>query len=262
MEDITQTEGYKKAKEVANKLKAEKEAEKESDKKVMNETKAMVTTDYSKYANMGMKNITSEDIRPPVMFLVQNIKDRSELVDLNGNQCPDGSFYIKSFNEIIKSIRGYIIWVRKDHFTMGQNSSASDQKWDGSRMYRAIFIRKDTLQPLAITFKKSSLSALNDLFTVSKVKNLPLFLFEVDLKNVVTTNKKGESYFKSVAQVIGQEQNPEVLQKLFSMAQEYDGQEEVEVQDDEVPSQGATLEDAREVFQAEVVEDVSDDVPF
>lgn len=259
-EDVTQSEGYKKAKELSNKIKAEK-AEKE--KKEMNESKALATADYSKYAGMGMKNITAEDIRPPMMFMVQGNVDKTELVDAKGKQCPDGHYYIKSFKEVLKKVRGYVIWVRKDHYQAPENGSQSDERWDGSRMYRVIFVRKDTMTPIAITFKKSSLNALNDLFTVSKVKNLPIFLFETELEAVSTTNKKGQTYFKSVVNVIDPEKDTEILDKLFTMAQGFDGKEEVETDDDESEVEDVTQSDVEDsgLMDAEEVEE-TDDVPF
>lgn len=267
MNDVTQSEGYKKAKELSNKLKAEKAKEEE---KTMNETKALATSDYSKYAGMGMKNITAEDIRPPMMFMVQGNIDKTELVDAKGKQCPDGHYYIKSFKEVLKKVSGYIVWVRKDHYKAPQEASNSDIRWDGSRMYRVIFIRKDTMQPIAITFKKSSLSALNDLFTVSKVKNLPIFLFEVELEAVSTTNKKGQKYFKSVVSVVGPEKDTATLDKLFTMAQGFDGKDEVETDDQDEPAdedmtqtvEDSGLMDSEPVEEAETQETEDDDIPF
>lgn len=229
----------------------------------MNET-ALTTTDYSKYAGMGMQNITAEDIRPPVIFMVQNIRDKSELVDQKGKECPDGSFYIKSLKEVHKSLKGYIIWVRKDHYKAPDDASDSDIRWDGSRMYRAIFVRKDTMQPIAITFKKSSLSALNDLFTVSRMKNLPIFLFATELKSILTTNKNGDQYFKMVLDVLGPEKDTQVLDKLFTMAQGYDGKEEVETDEDvneeDLAEAGITEPTDEDLENSD--DSVADEIPF
>lgn len=267
MADVTKSEGYKKAKALSEKIKAEKEA-KEKEQEKMNESKALTTTDYSKYAGMGMKNITAEDVRPPMMFMVQGNVDKKELVDQKGKECPDGHYYIKSFKEVLKKVSGYVIWVRKDHFQARDDASDSDQRWDGSRMYRVIFVRKDTMTPIAITFKKSSLSALNDLFTVSKVKNLPIFLFETEIEAVSTTNKKGQTYFKSVVNVIGPEKDTKILDKLFVMAQGFDGQEEVETEEDPEDITPQTVEDSGLMDEPTEEElnnsddDVSDDIPF
>jgi len=221
-------EGHNKAKAIADKLAADTKKRTESQLVLQAE-------EYAKYAGIGMKNITAEDITPPTMFLVnKGITDKSELIDKNGNECSDGCFYIKAFKEVLKSVSGYVVWVRKDHYQApAENAEASELRWDGSRMYRAIFVRKDTMQPIAITFKKSSLSALSDLFTISKSKNLPMFIFEVELKSVMTTNKKKQSYFKIVANVVGPEKDTKVLNSLFVMAQGFDEKEEVVTQEEE-----------------------------
>lgn len=227
-------------------------------------TKAMTTTDYSQYANMGMKNITAEDIRPPMMFLVQGSIDKTELVDAKGKECPDGQFYIKSFKEVLKKVRGYVIWIRKDHYEVrDEHPTESDIRWSGSRMYRVVFVRKDDLTPLAITFKKSSLSALSDLLTVSKSKNLPVFLFEVEIEAVTTTNKKGQIYFKSVVNVIGPEQNEETKEKLFIMSQGFDTQDEVKESEEEVSTPSVSEEDLNDSgIMVNESEELIDDIPF
>ena len=195
-------------------------------------TNEIVLQEYSKFAQLGMKNITAEDIRPPVAFLVQGIKDKSELVDGAGTKCPDGSFFLKGVNEIFESKEVYFVWIKKDHYQAKEGSESGD-KWDGSRMYRAVAVRADDLTPFAINFQKSSLGGLNDLLTAKSSKNLPLFVFKTELKSVLTTNKKGNDYFKSVVVIKGIEDDPEVLGKLLSMAQGFDNQADISLDETE-----------------------------
>lgn len=221
-------DGLKKARETVEGMRADEAKLTKEDV-----SQALSPRDYSQYSKMGMRNITAEDVRPPSMFLVQGDIDKTELVDAKGTECPNGKFYIKAFKEVVTSIRGYIIWVRKDHFqAQGDNLSESDSRWNGSRMYRAIFLREESLTPIALTFKKSSLGGLNDLFTVAKSENLPIFKYKVELEPVKTTNKKGQSYFKSVANVIGEEKDDDILDQLLTMSQGFDTKTEIETQDE------------------------------
>ncbi len=223
---------------------------------------ALTTTDYSQYSGIGLKGITSEDIRPPVAFLVQGIKDKSELVDGAGTKCPDGSFFLKGINEIFESKEVYFVWIKKDHYQVKEGSK-TDIKWDGSRMYRAIAVQASDLTPFAINFQKSSLGALNDLLTAKSSKNLPLFVFKTELKSVLATNKNGDDYFKAVVVVKGIEENKEVLDKVFMIAKGFDSQDIINTEEETI-EQKVTEElindpPAEEVNKAV---DVSDDIPF
>lgn len=240
----------------------------------MSKNKDLVVADYSKYANIGLKDITNEDIRPPVAFLVQSIKDKSELVGQDGRECPDGSFFLKGVNEVFKSMTVYFVWIKKDHYQVKEDSK-TDMRWDGSRMYRTIAVRADDMTPFAISFVKSSLGAVNDLLTAAKSKNLPVFLFKCELKAVLTTNKTGNDYFKAVVSVKSIESDKDICDRLFAMAQGFDIKDDVKTQEDEVieaqPEQSAA--EVAEVMDQEPeqqaptgekpeVEDVSDDIPF
>lgn len=207
----------------------------------MTETMKKIATidQYRKFANMGMNGITAEDIQPPTAFLVQSIKDKSELKDADGNECPDGSYFLKGTNEIFKSKEIYVVYVKKDYFKVKEGSK-TDMKWDGVRMYRTVVVRADDMTPFAITFSKSSLGALNDLFTVSTSKNLPIFLFKCELNRVIATNENGDDYFKSVVLVKGVEEDPDIMEKIFEQAQRFDignnatrGEQKVAVVDDQ-----------------------------
>lgn len=193
----------------------------------------IAVTDYSQYSNVGLKGLTSEDIRPPVAFLVQSIKNKSELVDAEGKECPDGSFFLKGTNEIFKTMPVYVIWIKKDHYQVKENSK-TDDRWQGSRMYRTIMVRASDLTPFAINFAKSSLGGLNDLLTAAKSKNLPIFIFKCELRAVLAQNKEGISYFKSVVAITGQETDKERLDFIFDLAKGFDSLEQVTTQEDEV----------------------------
>jgi hypothetical protein len=228
-------------------------------------TTAIAEVDYSAYANLGLKGITAEDIRPPMAFLVQGIKDKTELVDPEGQKCPDGSYYMKGSGEIFESMPVYFVWVKKDHYQV-KEGSITDERWDGSRMYRCIAIRADEMEPFAINFTKSSLGALNDLFTMSKSKNLPVFIFKCELRVAIKTNKEGQSYFVSVVAVQGVETDPEILKRLFVFAKGFDSQDEVPRSADEVMESLAAgepeLEPTETMIDSDIAAQVADDVPF
>ena len=237
----------------------------------MTKNKELATTDYSKYANIGLKGITNEDIRPPIAFLVQSIKDKSELIGQDGNECPDGSFFLKGVNEVFKSMTVYFVWIKKDHYQVKEDSM-TDSRWDGSRMYRAIAVKADDMTPFAINFVKSSLGALNDLLTAAKSKNIPIFLFKCELKAVLATNKAGNDYFKAVVSVKSIEGDKETCDKLFAMAQGFDMKEEVATQEDEVEPEAdstVSVEEAAEALdhvptpeEEKATDDVNDEIPF
>src|SRR5258708_29834288 len=42
---------------------------------------------------MGMKGVEVEDILPPRVVMIQGVKDRSELQDMEGNETKDGQFF-------------------------------------------------------------------------------------------------------------------------------------------------------------------------
>lgn len=242
--------GSEKARAIRDKIAGEVEEEKEETEA----TKDIALAELTKNKNIGLKNIDAEDIKPPMAFLVQGNIDKTELVDSDGKECPDGSFYLKGTNEVFKTIDSYLIWLKKEHFKAGDEASESDSKWDGSRMYRAILVRKSDMMPFAITFKKSSLNAASDLLTSVKSKNLPVYLFNVVLKAVETTNKSGQTYFKSVLGVGEIEKDIETLGKLFKLASGFDFNDEVST--DESGSTPTTRgEDTEE-------EKGSDDIPF
>lgn len=232
---------------------------------------ALVQSEYAKYSNMGLKNISADDIKPPLLFMVQGIKDKSELVDATGRECPEGHFFLKGVNEIYKEIEVYVVWIKRDHFVLKPDDDRTNPAWDGTPLYRTIMVKADDLSPLAFTFQKSSLNGLQNLLTAKISKNLPIFVFKCVLKTILTTSKDGKNdYYKSVVGVKSIETDKEVLDKVFSLAQGFDLKEQVITQEDgtdeevEAAEVEETVEDTSVPDQANstIAQDVADDVPF
>lgn len=261
---MAEVNGYEKAKAVVDKLKKEKEL-KMQEEKIEKQT-ALVTLDSLKGSNIGMKNITAEDVRPPMMFLVQNIKDKSELCDNSGKECPDGRYFLKGVNEILESVSASIIWVKKDHY------QKEGSIWDGVRMYKAIAVRLSDMMPFAINFQKSSVNALTDLFTAKTSQGYPLFAFKVEIKVTMATNKAGIQFFKSVVNVRGLIDDPAKLAKLQSLAVQFDMRDvDIEPEEESVESVKTVQTFDPSVDQMPDTEDTTnypsevsdtDDVPF
>jgi hypothetical protein len=248
-DDVTQSEGYKKMHDFADSIRKETQEQEITKKEEMKS--ALVTLESLKsLSNIGMKGIDAEDIRPPMMFLVQGIKDKSELVDKDGHQCPDGKFFLKGVNEIVDTVQGNFVWVKKDHYKKEGNV------WDGTRMYRVIFVRTSDMMPFAMNFNKSSLSALSDLFTAKTSQGYPLFVFKTEIKAVLTTNKQGIQYWKTVVNVRGLEDDSEKLAKLQELAQQFDMRSDIPVADEEITSSPGTVSATEDVSE---IKDVSND---
>jgi hypothetical protein len=237
------TEGQKKFKEMGDKLKAERLAKEEQEKAMEDQAKSELAknkeqslTDegMAQYVNMGMHNIDTEDMRPPTLMLVQAIKNKSELCDVLGNECPDGKMFMKGTNEILDEIESYFIYIKKDHYIVKDKDKASENelKFDGSPMYNCICIRASNFTPFFIKFKKSSLTAPQDLITIQKSnKTIPLFLYKTRIRVITKQNKDGKTYFKNTVTVIGIEADQIAREILRDAAVMYNSSEEIQVED-------------------------------
>jgi cytoplasmic iron level regulating protein YaaA (DUF328/UPF0246 family) len=206
----------------AAKLKEEARLKEEAEAKSIAKIKAdsakakeLRVADMSQYSAMGMADIDDSDIKPPMMFLVQGIKDKSELKDQNGNECPDGKFYMKGTNEILDKVEAYFVYTKKAFYHKEGNT------WDNSKMYRTICIRKDTMRPFAMNFNKSNTWSLSDLFSIAKAKP-PIFVYNTEINITLTTNKEGIKFWKIVVTVKNRETDQDTLNFLLEKAQIFD----------------------------------------
>lgn len=245
--------------------KAKEEAEAKSIAKIKEDSKQSrlaKVADMSVYAGLGMQNIDGEDIRPPRMFLVQNIKNKTELVDQNGRECPDGKYFLKGTNEILDSLSVNFVMIRKDHY---QAKEGENPVWNGVRWYRAIAVRKDNMMPFIIDFKKSSCNALADLITLQQTEKMPVFIYNCELKTMIKRNKQGNDYFASVVTVQGKEEDPEKLNFLLEKAQLFGNRQDLVIDEEEVEENGnggVRVEKTVEFKKRPTEEISSEDIPF
>lgn len=256
------TDAQDKLREQYEKIKASTDQKKAIQEEGMKQ--AIVTLDSLRSkANIGMNNINAaEDIQPPKMFLVQGIKDKSELVDNMGNQCPDGKFYLKGLNEILEAVTGYFIWVKRDTYVKEGN------KWSGSKMYKTIFVREKDMLPISIDFNKSNTNSLSDLFTAKMTQRYPLFAFKTEMKVMLAKNKDNVQFFKVVVNVKGLEEDGQKLTLLSQLAERFDQTASEEVYE-EVSVEEKESQDLDQSAQEAFAQDIqngnfvdSTDIPF
>jgi hypothetical protein len=219
---IEETEAQRKFREAGEKLKSSVEGEKQVEAE--GKKAALVTLESLRSrASVGMNNIGAEDIMPPQMFLVQGIKDKSELVDQNGVQCPDGKLFLKGMNEVLDSVEGYFVWVKRDTYVKEGN------RWSGSKMYKTIFVRASDMLTIAVNFNKSNNASLSDLFTSKVTKNFPLFVFKTKIGIALAKNKEGIQFFKLAVTVKGIEEDPVKLTMLSTIADRFDQKSDMDI---------------------------------
>jgi hypothetical protein len=243
--------------ETGKKLKAEAQKSQELEKQ--NEKAALITLDKLRgNPNIGLKNMTAEDVKPPTLLLVQGDMDKSQLLDNEGQECPNGKLFLKGFNEVLDELEAYFVYIKADIYR-----NQESEIWDNSKMYGTIAVRKEDMQEFSMTFRKSSNYALSDLLTTKIAQKLPIFVFLTEIKVAERINKKGQKYFVTAVNVKGIEEDPQVLTRLNELAKKYDSlganlYDEV----DEVRQMDKEIDQRNADSGFTEAEDVSDDITF
>ena len=216
---------------------------------------------------MGMKGVEVEDILPPRVVMIQGVKDRSELQDMEGNETKDGQFFHTSKRAIYSKFEGYIVYVKKGTWVDKQHPD-----WGELDKFDAIGVLKDDLTMFAITFKKTGRKALSSLFTAVTSTGQPMFCFNLSFESKIlhgVDRKTGQplEWFIPVVRVGKPEEDPMVLGTLLKIASQFDAKPDVEFDDEEaagstrVPPQ--PVDDAPWNNQEEQApQDVDPDVAF
>lgn len=178
--------------------------------------KALQTLDdMRKNLSMGMKQVDPNDIRPPRVILVQNIKDKTELKDNSGKECPDGSYFNSGTNEIFEKLDCYFIYAKK-----GVHVNKLHEDWGELPKYDAIAVNTKG-KMFAITFKNTSRNALSKVFTAVSSQRYPMFAFKCSLETKMISDD-GKSWYISVVRVGEIEPDQGRLNRLMKMAQRFD----------------------------------------
>lgn len=212
--------------------------------------------DMTPYGSLGMSDIDDSDIRPPSLILVQGIKDKSELKDQNGNECPDGKFFLKGTNEILDKLEAYFIYTHKDIYHIDpEKMRQSDERWQDTKMYRTIAVRKDTMTPFALNFAKSNSWSLSGLFSLAKAKP-PIFVYNTEISKTLVTTKDNFQFWKIVVTVKERATDPELVNFLLEKAQIFDRMGAAAIDEDNI---NETMVNGQKPAKEEIT---PDDVPF
>jgi len=259
------TNGIDKLRETANKLKKLTD----KDKAVKSEIKKSAMLDLKKLASVGMQKVDPLDVKPPRVILVQNIKDKSELKDKSGKECPEGQFFNDGNNEIFEKLDCYILYASK-----GTHVNKRHLDWGELPKYDAIGMKIDDGQLFAITFKNTGRNALSKLFTANKVQGYPMFSFKCSLetKLINGADKSGEplQWWIPVVRVGDIETDEKKLRKASEIAISLDARSGINF--DEADEETEVLGVVKEVKVEEVAEvlgveenkevEEKDDIPF
>jgi len=178
--------------------------------------KAIATLDSIKsMAGVGMSQVDPKDIRPPRVLLVQNIKDKTDLKDKSGKECPDGHFFSDGNNEIFDKMPCYFLYAEK-----GTHINKKHPEYGDLDKYDVIGMKEDG-QLFTITFKNTSRNAMSKLFTATKVNGYPMFAFKCSLEAKLISDDE-KSWYVAVVRVGELETDGEILGKAMELAKEFD----------------------------------------
>lgn len=181
--------------------------------------KALVAPDneqLKKNQTLGMADVDPQDIRPPMVILMNALSSFSSFTDEEGNHPEAGEFFHNGTLRILKDFDCYFIWAGKGVFIDKRHPEDGEKK-----MYRVIGIMADDSSIFGMRFKVSSLYALSPLFTAVTANKRGMYSIRCKMEAKLITGKKG-SWFVPTLSVTGFENDVEKLKILEAQAMIYD----------------------------------------
>lgn len=181
---------------------------------------------FAENKNLGLENITAEDLPTPTLTLIQN---NSTLQDEEGRPYPRGQFYYKGTKEVFKEVNCSLLTFDKKDMPDFSNKEVS------VKTYIFMGALEPGYKPFLLYLKRSGIGAAKQYLADVVAKGLPMFALKTKLVSEKVDGEKG-SYYKIKFEITGVRDDAQELMMLEKLTRKYATQDKGELEvDSDIP---------------------------